>query len=390
MRVCLVAHRFYHDNAHMMQFAKALAKRGDEVDVICLRRSGLPTYEVMDGVHVFRVQGRTVDETRPIAYLIKILTFLVRSAATITVRHLRKPYDLIHVQSVPDFLVFAAAFPKALGAKVILDLRDLVPELYASKFGVRAGSVVFKLLLGVERASAALADHVIVANPIWYERVVGRSARRSKCTMFWYYPDPEVFYPRPKRKSDGKLLIVYPGTLNWHQGLDIAIRAFPQVLERVPCAEFRIYGEGPARPRLAALIKELGLEGRVKLLSPMPLLKIAEVMAASDLALVPKRVNSGFGDEAASTKIPEFLALGIPVVASRTKVEMCFFDDSIVRYFKSEDEEDLASAVAAVCREPDLKQRLIANGIGYTGRTSWDAGMAKYRALVDALVRGVI
>jgi len=45
-------------------------------------------------------------------------------------------YQLIHVHSVPDFLVFAAIVPKLLGTPVVLDIHDVLPEFYASKFHV--------------------------------------------------------------------------------------------------------------------------------------------------------------------------------------------------------------------------------------------------------------
>ena len=56
-------------------------------------------------------------------------------------RHVKARYQLIHVHSVPDFLVFAAWFPKLTGAKIILDIHDLLPELYAGKYGTDHNSV---------------------------------------------------------------------------------------------------------------------------------------------------------------------------------------------------------------------------------------------------------
>ena len=47
--------------------------------------------------------------------------------------HLKHAYDVIHVHNMPDFLVFSALFPKLLGAKVILEVQDVSPELMAAK-----------------------------------------------------------------------------------------------------------------------------------------------------------------------------------------------------------------------------------------------------------------
>jgi glycosyltransferase involved in cell wall biosynthesis len=386
MRVCLIAHRFYEGNSHMMQFANALARRGDKVDVISLRAKGMSKREVVDGVNVYRIQARTIDEKGPISYLWKILLFELRAAVLLAWLHLRNRYQLIHVQSVPDFLVFVAMLPKLLGTPVILDLRDLVPELYASKFRVNPKSLVIRVLLRLEKVSVRFADHVIIANPIWRDRIIKRSAKAEHCTMFWYYPDPEVFHRRAQPTRNRRFLIIYPGTLNWHQGVDIAVRAFPKVLQQVPDAEFHIYGQGPEKDAIIRLVAQLKLTDKVKLFDSVPVKEIAEVMASSDVGIVPKRASCLFGNEAASTKIADFMAIGVPVVASRTRVESCFYDDTLLHYFRSEDEDDLANSVAEIYKNPNLNTHLVENAARYVEQNRWDVRMGEYLRLVDRLV----
>ena len=385
MRVCLVANRFYDDNAHMMQFANALARRGDEVDVICVRRDGLESQAVLGGVNVYRIQRRILNERGRWTYFWRLLSFLGHAAFVLTKHHLRRPYQIVHIQSIPDFLVFAALIPKLTGARVILDLRDLVPELYASKFRIRRDSTMFRALARMEKLSAAFADHVITANPLWHERIVRRSADASKCTMIWYYPDPAIFYPRPPRRADGRFLIIYPGTLNWHQGIDVAIRALPAIVRAAPETLFEIYGEGASKPDLLRMIRELELTGHVTVHDLLPVEQIAEVMASADIAVVPKRISDGFGDEAASTKIWEFMALGVPVVAARTRVEQCLLGDSLVYYFEPENEAELAAAVVTLRNCPEKRRILAANARAYIESGAWEATMATYLEVVDAL-----
>jgi len=137
--------------------------------------------------------------------------FFLRAAIVVIKKHLQNPYDIIHVQSIPDFLVFAALIPKICGTPVILDMRDLSPELYASKFKTREDALVVRVLRWVEKLSARFADHVIVANPLWLKRVVGRSVDASKCRVFWSYHDPRMFYPRQRVRQDRKFVLLYPG-----------------------------------------------------------------------------------------------------------------------------------------------------------------------------------
>src|SRR5207253_179121 len=96
-RICMLAYAFYENDARVMQYATALAKRGDLVDVIALRRNGLPEHEVLSDVNVYRIQERIVNEQGRLAYLYRILRFLLLSAIFLTRKHLAQRYQLIHV-----------------------------------------------------------------------------------------------------------------------------------------------------------------------------------------------------------------------------------------------------------------------------------------------------
>jgi len=385
MRVCMLAYSFYSSDTRILQYARALADRGDEVNVIALKHKGFPTLEVIDGVRIFRIQTRERDERGPLAYLARILRFLFRSAYVLARNHFSQPYDLIHVHSVPDFLVIAALLPKLTGARVILDIHDILPEFYASKFRVSQSSLIFRLLRWVEKASIAISDHVIIANHLWWERLVSRSVRREKCTPICNYPDRQYFHSRPRTRADGKFVMMYPGTLNWHQGLDVAIKAFAKIVDRAPAAEFHIYGEGPTRAMLMELAQDLKLNGKVVFRGSKPLHEIAEIMSQADLAVVPKRAES-FGNEAVSTKTLEFMALSVPVLQSRTKVDTYYHNESRVRFFVSENVDDLARCMLELMHDTELRKRLVSQALEYVKENNWDVRKHEYLELVDSLV----
>ena len=203
-----------------------------------------------------------------------------------------------------------------MGAKVVLDIHDIVPEFYASKFNVKESSFAFRLLLLIERLSIAYCDHVIISNHLWRGRLIQRSVQPEKCTAIVNYPDPSMFRRRPRKVSPGgEFVMCYPGTLNWHQGVDLAIRAVALLRDRVPSLKFFVIGDGPERERLKAMVQQERLEDRVVISGVIPIELVAEMMATIDLGVVPKR-NDRFGGDAFSTKIPEFMAMGVPVVAA--------------------------------------------------------------------------
>jgi glycosyltransferase involved in cell wall biosynthesis len=385
MRACMLTYSFYESDARVQQYTSALVDRGDTVDVICLKREGLPSREVLNGVNVYRIQKRKRNEKGQLAYAFKILLFLFRSAVFITRKHLGQPYELMHIHNVPDFLIFAAFVPKLTRTPMILDIHDILPEFYASKFKSKRNSLVFKLMVIIEKVSTAFSDHVIIANHIWYERITSRSVQRDKCTPILNSPSPLFFSPHQKSRTDGKFIMMYPGTLNWHQGLDIAIRAFARVTDQMPEAEFHIYGEGPDKDSLKTLTKMLGLDGSVIFKEFVPTRQIVQLMAEADVGVVPKRASL-FGNEAQSTKIMEFMALGIPVIAPDVKISTYYHDASRVKFFKAENDADLAQCMLLLWREPHIREQLSQNALAHARQNSWAVKSKGYLDLVDSLV----
>ncbi len=385
LRVCMVAYTKYESDNRVMRYAETLASRGDHVDVIALRRLRHEPDLVINGVNVLKVQVRERNERGKIEYLSRLLAFLLRSALILNKRHRQLPYDIIHIHSVPDFLVFAAWLPKLRGAKIILDIHDVLPELYASKFSVGQRSWVFKALLWVERISARAAHHVIIANDLWWERLVTRSVSETKCTSILNFPDEKIFHRTASASNDGRFIMLYPGSLNWHQGLDLAIRALARIHNDVPNAELHIYGGGPEKEKLKLLVHSLCLDDKVFLHGSLPIREIVKVMQNADLGIVPKRGDS-FGNEAFSTKTLEFMALGVPLIVADTAIDRYYFNDSLVKFFRSGDEENLAAAMLQMINDSKLRQELARNGREFARRNGWESHRQTYLDIVDALV----
>lgn len=385
-RICMVTHSFYESDNRVTRYAEALAKRGDEVDVLALKRNpNVASQEAMSGVNVFRLQTRAgKNEKSKLDYLWPLLRFLGVSSFWLLKRHRQKPYDLIHVHNIPDFLVFCAWYPKLKGAHVLLDIHDIVPEFFGSKFGIPESSLSLRTLKLMEHVSAKFADHVILANHLWLEKYTARSAPAGKCSVFINNVDTDIFKLRPRARADEKQIILFPGGLQWHQGIDIAIKAFNKIREQAPNAEFHIYGDGNMKPQLVELARELGMNGRVKFFEPLRIRQIAEVMANADLGVVPKRADS-FGNEAYSTKIMEFMSVGVPVVVSSTKIDRFYFNESVVQFFESGNVDALAAAMLQLLKDAGLRKQMTDRAAAYANENSWEVRKADYLALVDCL-----
>jgi glycosyltransferase involved in cell wall biosynthesis len=385
-KICMIGYTPYEGDNRVRRYAETLAERGDHVDMIGLSRErSQPAAEEFNGVSVYRVQHREHNERSKWTYAWRLLKFLFASSRKITELHKLNRYDVVHIHNMPDFLVFAAWYPKLSGAKVILDIHDVVPELFENKFRANFKGVYIELLKGLEKLSADFADHVIVSNHLWHEKIVARSVSRERSSVFINHVDPKMFARRAKNRTDDRFIILFPGSLQWHQGVDIAIKAFARVKPRIPNAEFHIYcGSGVIQGDLQDLTRKLGVEDSVKFLKAVPLDQMAQVIADAHLGVVPKRADS-FGNEAYSTKIMEFMSQGVPVVVSRTKIDSYYFQEGVVHFFPSGDSESLAAAILDVFQNRELRESLIRRGYEYVERHGWDQKKKGYLDLIDSL-----
>jgi glycosyltransferase involved in cell wall biosynthesis len=179
--------------------------------------------------------------------------------------------------------------------------------------------------------------------------------------------------------------MVFPGSLNWHQGIDIAIRAVARIKEAAPQAELHIYGDGPAVGPLAELARSLGVGDRVLFPGSRDIGEIAHIIENADLGIVPKR-NDGFGNEAFSTKILEFMMMGLPVVVSETRIDRYYFNDSLVKFFRAGDDAALAEAMLAMIQNPELRNRLAKNALEFSKDFDWETNKDIYLEIVNRLV----
>jgi glycosyltransferase involved in cell wall biosynthesis len=99
-------------------------------------------------------------------------------------------------------------------------------------------------------------------------------------------------------------LIVTPGNLIPLKGQRLAIEA----LAAIPGATLLIAGEGPERPGLEALIADLGLAPRARLLGSVAPEKMPELLAAADLMMLPSE------REGLANVWIESLASGTPIL----------------------------------------------------------------------------
>ena len=355
-RVGMVVFSCYPADPRPRRAAEALVKAGMKVDVISEASKDLPKRVVTNNLDITRIPV-THRRGGAISYVYQYSAFTLISAAILAWRSLRHRYDLIYVHNMPDVLVFCALIPKWLGAKVVLDQHDPMPELMMTIFGFKEDSLEVRAIRKLEQMSLWFADFVITVNRTCRNRFAARACPAEKIGIVMNSPDAEIFRYRSARHlvpevSGKRFVIMYHGSIVERNGLDVAVDALVYLRNQLPGAELRIYG--PRTPFLEKAIGKagsLGLQDSVSYLGPKTLEELAKEIEDCDLGIIPNQRNR-FTDINTPTRIFEYLALGKPVIAPRTPGILDYFDSDSLFLFEAGDSRDLAEKIKYVYANP--------------------------------------
>src|SRR5439155_5447671 len=113
------------------------------------------------GIHRIPIRHR---RTPAIRYPFEYIAFFLAALLVVSALALRRRYDVVQVDNLPDHLVFVTLVPRLRGSRVVFNMFELMPDMLASRYprGLRRG--LFHIARWVERAATAWSHHVIVVN----------------------------------------------------------------------------------------------------------------------------------------------------------------------------------------------------------------------------------
>src|SRR5436190_12314484 len=388
VRACVVREHYIPQDSRVDREVSALAAYGHQVDVICLRAEGQPWRERRPGVTVWRVPLRHSRGRRRLRYVAEYVGFFGLACGFVTLLHACRRYRLVQVNSLPDALVFAAAVPRLFGARILLDLQECMPEFFATKFGVPLDHPGVRLIGRVEQASIRFADLVITPTRQMRDAFVARGAVPEKITVVMDGADEDVFRWTDPAPAGGTFTLVSHGTVEEHYGLATVVEAVALLREEIPGLRFAVYGDGSHLPRLRELATELGVADLVGFSGGfVPVDELVRAIAAADVGVVAMR-RDAFRDVTLAGKMFDFIAVGRPVLSSRTRSVEEAFDPSCVELFESGDARDLARAIRRLYGDPARRAGMARRAAEVARGYQWSAQREVYRDVVGRILNG--
>lgn len=388
VRVCLIRQSAYPDELNIRREVETLLREGFDAHVISMdakeRPAGYHREETINGVHVHRLPLRR-KKASTARYLYDYLAFAAVAAIKVTQLHLRHRFDVVQVNTMPDFLVFSALVPKLLGAKVVVMMQEPVPELWFTLRGKPAPSI----LAAAEQAALKFADAALTVTQQLKDTYVRRGARADKISVILNVPDTSFLEVGAESAElgahrDGFTLICH-GAIEDRYGQDTILDAVAIARARVPGLRVRILGRGSYLDQFLAKRESLKLEDCVHYLGYVPLPTMVGEILAADAGIVAQK-SSPYSNLVHTNKMYEYIHLGKPVLASRLSATEAYFGQDALRYFEAGDPHSLAEAIVDLYEHPEKRDVLRDNAWRLYEDYKWDKQKEQYLAVYRRLL----
>jgi glycosyltransferase involved in cell wall biosynthesis len=346
---------YYPFDPRVRRAAEALIEEGHSVDVICLKGKEETASGSFNGVNIHRV-SLTHKRGGYLRYVYHYTMFFLQVFLTLNRLDARRKYDVVHIHSLPDFLVFVAIIQKLKRKKIILDLHEVMPEIYAARFGKKMDSPLVKLVCLVERISCSFAHHVITVNEARSEVLEGRSVPPGKITVIMNTPDDKVFVKKnvddfvKRLDLEDRYITVYVGGINPERNLEVIIKAMALLKKDIPDIYFLLFGHSYGQEGshyvddLRSLAKEQGVGDSVYFGGRLAGEDVAGYMDLARFGVISYLANP-MTELAMPNKVFEYIAVDVPIISCRLKGLYSLMGEDSAIYFEPENEKDLAEKI---------------------------------------------
>lgn len=379
----MLLQEYFPRDVRVWKEAKALTSAGHHVTVICLRDVGEPSREICDGVNVVRV-NLTKKRGSKLRYIYEYGWFFLLARKQLKRITATKVPDIVHVHNLPDFLVFAAAPAKSKGAKVILDMHEIMPEFYISKFRLQEGSVVIKVLKYLERKSLEYADKVITINESVKKLFMSRASIAKEIAIVMNTVDEDIL-PIADTNRGATFIAMYHGTITKTYNLAFVIKALSGIKEHLADFEFHIYGDGQEVETLITLVDDLQLGNIVKLKGRIAYKDIPQAISVAKLGIIAMQRDVML-DLSFSNKLAEYVHSNLPVLHTELPSVLEYFPSEVISYFHSNDEADFQEKLKGVIQNYDQANRQALEASELYKDISWNVMELRLKDVVRELM----
>ncbi|RMD93935.1 MAG: glycosyltransferase [Calditrichaeota bacterium] len=386
--ILMIAYTTLSTDARVLKEIRACIERNYTVDVMTLREKSTPKNNYVKDFNLIRVAQMQYKGNSFVIQSLSYLLFFLQLLVLVPYYFFKKKYCVIHVNNMPNFLVFVTFIPKLFGTKIILDIHDLVSLLFKEKFERLGKSIFLRVLRAEEKYSMRFADRLITVHELLRDEIAEKYAIDSdRLTVVANFADEEIFMPISDFKHGLPLKLVFHGTIANRFGLDdilVALASLPRAYRRLALT---IIGKGEAEGKIHRLIKQLQLGEMVNFINRfIPLYELPRILREYHLGLVSYKWC-----EATMTMLPvkmlELCLMGIPVITIPNKAIRYYFHDTEYFSYDPRKMNTLTKLLIELQEKPESILNVRSAILEKGKKLRWGLEKKKYQHLIDSLIR---
>jgi glycosyltransferase involved in cell wall biosynthesis len=375
-RVLIVSQHPYPDAPLLRRNVEHLAAQGVQLDVVCMKSlSSRALAEVPRQVRMITLPVKHQRAHR-LNYLVEYVAFFALALPIVSALGLRHRYRTVQVDNLPDFLAFAALIPRMRGARLVLYIYDLLPEMTMTRLRLQPRHWLVRLARRIEQSSVRWVDHVITVSEGFRRLLIERGADPQKVSVVY---NTQPLATQRRQAAEGGPLLITHATLVQRYGVQVAVQALPYLRTAWPSLRYEILGRGEYRPALERLAVELGVDDIVGFPGFLPWRQAMDRISRANVGIVPV-IADGFGELILPMKLLEYVGIGVPVACARLPGIEEHFPEDALAYFAPGDPHDLARQVERLLRDPEGAQRQAERALVALEGIRWEAVSPRYLA----------
>jgi PEP-CTERM/exosortase A-associated glycosyltransferase len=350
-------------------------------------------HEDIDGLGFYRTAPSTgLLDRLPVLNQLAVIDHL--AARLLEVAREVKP-DVLHAHSPALNAIAALRVGKKLGIPVVYEIRAFwedaaVDHGTASEWGLRYRITRAMETYALKRVDAATT----ICEGLRAEIVGTRGIPAHKITVIPNAVNIEDFNVGEQRdESLAQQLGIqecqvlgFIGSFYAYEGLDVLLRALPEMLTQNPAIRVLLVGGGPQDARLKQLAGELGVSASVIFTGRVPHDQVQRYYNLIDVLVYP-RLKMRLTDLVTPLKPLEAMAQGRILVASDVGGHGELIEDGKTGVlFEAGNSQALAAKTLALLSQPQRWPALRAAGRAFVeGERNWKTSVARYQAVYGSL-----
>ena len=285
-----------------------------------------------------------------------------------------KSHDVVIATSPSLFTGLTGLLVSRLkGMPLVFEVRDLWPEVILAIGAGKESSLSYKIFNKIASTLYNKSVLIIVVTESFKDQIIStRGIRPDKIKVIENAVDTEFFKPFTvdpesvkKLGLKDRFVVSYIGTMGYTHGVEVILKAAPEIKREIPELLFLLVGSGSDKVRLQKIRKDAGLDN-IRFVEQQPKNTIPTFINASDVSLVLS-IKQPLLNKTIFAKVFEPMACGKPIVVGATgETRNIVIENANCGIgFEPENAQGLIDSITKLYHDPVLRKKLGENGRKY-------------------------